>query len=165
MPCYCRADHRHGRGQVVRCHYIGLLGVAGTWLTSQAAYDSGASVWCARMALRRTLLWSAVKLITKYADFSHCWIAWDAVNGVSHVTYRMVYKKGQLIHGSWILDIFLTAKKEGRLVCGSTFTCVHTIKWKYQLNAGDVLLLNSVYHRYYAIFYWVHYVTTPILTL
>ena len=30
--------------------------------------------------------------LQKYVDFSHCCIALDAVNGISHVTYRMVYK-------------------------------------------------------------------------
>ena len=37
------------------------------------------------------------------------------------------YTGGRLIHGSWILNIFLTPKWEGRLICGSTCTRVHTV--------------------------------------
>jgi len=32
-------------------------------------------------------------------DFTHCYITWDAVNGVSHVTYKTVYKGVDLYAG------------------------------------------------------------------
>ena len=74
------------------------MGVAGTWLTSQVAYHSGA-VGRGRTAPHRTLLWSAVNVVATHADFSHCCVAWDAVNSISHITWKTAYKGVDLYAG------------------------------------------------------------------
>jgi len=76
-----------GRGvHCVPCHVIAGqitdMGVAGTWLTSQVAYDSGCGVGCGRTAPRRTLLWSAVKLVAKYFSI------WMRVGGTNYIIAR-----------------------------------------------------------------------------
>jgi len=73
-------------------------------------------------APRRTLLWSAVQLAAVFADFSHYCIAWDAVNNISHITWKTVYKEVDLYAGLEFWMFFLTIKKAGRLMCVSTYT-------------------------------------------
>jgi len=63
------------------------MGVAGTWLTSQVAMLD-ASAWGRVAPCCDQLLIS----LQYMHYFSHCCIAWDAVNGVSHITYKTVYK-------------------------------------------------------------------------
>ena len=106
-------DHQHGCGwhitdiaSGVRCHSGGV--------------GRGCTAPC------RTFMWSAVNLVAKYADFSHCCIAWDAVNGVSHVTYKTVYN-GSAYTRVLNFGHFLTVKKGAQLMCGSTCTRVHTV--------------------------------------
>ena len=55
---------------------------------------------------RRTLLSSAGKLVAIYTDFSHCCIARDAANSVSHITWTTVYKGVDLYTGLEFLMFF-----------------------------------------------------------
>jgi len=93
------------------------IGMVDTWLTSKVAYHSGGV---------RTLLWLAVKLVTIYADFSQCCIAWDADavngNGVSHIAYNT---------GSTYMRIDLYARTYGSadITCASHATTPVSAVW------------------------------------
>ena len=110
------------------------MGTAGTWLTSQAAY--GVIVAVLDAAARRCLApCCAQRLISSQNTRTFCTAASRATLFMaSSTSLTRWYTRCWLIQGSWILDIFLTAK-EGRLICVSTCTRVHTV---------PILLISSV---------------------
>ena len=124
VACYalCSAITRDWRSTVTA---VGLLlvltmGVAATWLISQVSYHSG-GVGRGRTEPRHNLLWSVVNLVAIYVDFYTA-----ALRGTlliaSATSLGRWYTTGVDLCRSWILDVFLTAKKEGRFICGSTCT-------------------------------------------
>jgi len=103
------------------------MGVAGTLLTLQVAYGVIVSVLDVGARRRVAPCCDQLLILSQNTRTIRAAPSRGTLLMASATPLTRQYTRGRLIRGSWILDIFLTAKREGRFICGSTCTRVHTV--------------------------------------
>ena len=120
------------------------MGMAGTWLTSQVAYGVIVAVFDVGARRRDAPCCDQRLISSQYSRTFHTAASYRTLLIASATSLGRRYTRGSTYTRVLNSGHFLTTKREGRIICGSTYTRVHMVHCN-ETNTGIIRL----HHTYY----------------